>query len=92
MWMGYRYSPANNGTLNHHMPCEFSSVVALDGLAGEPLDILINWLLLLHIGESGGGGDKYGVRNYRYYYAFRAYASFESLNEKRISNRNPDCR
>ena len=37
------------------------SVVALDGLAGEPLDILINGYLIAQ-GEVVGVNDKYGVR------------------------------
>ncbi|BBT70569.1 flagellar motor switch protein FliN [Klebsiella sp. WP8-S18-ESBL-06] len=38
-----------------------SSVVALDGLAGEPLDILINGYLIAQ-GEVVVVADKYGVR------------------------------
>jgi flagellar motor switch protein FliN/FliY len=37
------------------------SVVALDGLAGEPLDILINGYLIAQ-GEVVVVNDKYGVR------------------------------
>ncbi len=36
------------------------SVVALDGLAGEPVDILINGYLIAQ-GEVGVVADKYGV-------------------------------
>jgi len=38
------------------------SVVALDGLAGEPLDILINGYLIAAQGEVVVVADKYGVR------------------------------
>ena len=54
------------------------SVVALDGLAGEPLDLLINGYLIAQ-GEVVVVADKYGVRITRYNYPVRADAPPEPL-------------
>jgi flagellar motor switch protein FliN/FliY len=69
-------------TIKNLLQLAHGSVVELDAMAGEPMDVLVNGTMIAQ-GEGVVVNDKFGIRLDRHHHAVRAHAQTQPLTGRK---------